>query len=275
MIELPEAITIAQQINETISGKKIKDVIAAQSPHKFAWYHGDPQEYYDLLVDKVIGEAAGFGGLVEINVEDAVILLGDGINLRLHGEKEKRPQKHQLLIEFEDFTAISASVQMYGGIWCFKEGEFKNTYFLQAKSKPSPLSDKFDKAYFDSIISALEVEKLSAKAFLATEQRIPGLGNGVLQDILYNARIHPKKKIRAFTAENRDNLYDSIKSTLAEMTFLGGRDTERDLFGCFGSYKTKLSKNTVDKPCPICDTIIKKEAYMGGSIYYCSECQKN
>lgn|GEM_PF-2077218 len=30
------------------------------------------------------------------------------------------------------------------------------------------------------------------KAFLATEQRIPGLGNGVLQDILWTARIHPK-----------------------------------------------------------------------------------
>lgn len=275
MIELPEAINIAKQINETVKGKRIMNVIAAQSPHKFAWYHGDPQNYHDLLADKVIGEAAGFGGLVEIKAEDAVILFGDGVNPRFHEEEDKRPQKHQLLIEFDDFTAISASVQMYGGLWCFKEGEFKNTYFLQAKEKPSPLSNKFDKAYYDNIISTPGVEKLSAKALLATEQRIPGLGNGVLQDILFNAGIHPKKKVKTFTKEDRDTLYDSIKSTLAEMTFQGGRDTERDLFGCFGGYKTKLSKNTVGKPCSICGTVIKKEAYMGGSIYYCSGCQKD
>ena len=58
------------------------------------------------------------------------------------------------------------------------------------------------------------------------------------------------------------------------MTFEGGRDTERDLFGCLGGYKTRLGKNTAGKPCPVCGDIIKKEAYMGGSIYYCPTCQK-
>lgn len=38
MIELPEAVSVSQQINETIRGKRIASVIAAQSPHKFAWY---------------------------------------------------------------------------------------------------------------------------------------------------------------------------------------------------------------------------------------------
>jgi formamidopyrimidine-DNA glycosylase len=274
MIELPEAIAIAQQINETLSGKKIMNVTAAHSPHKFAWYHGDPQKYHDLLTGKVIGKAAGFGGLIEIKAEDALILLGDGVALRFYNENEKHPQKHQLLIEFEDFSAISASIQMYGGLWCFKEGEFKNTYFLQAKDKPSPLTNKFDRAYFDGLMFAPGAEGLSAKALLATEQRIPGLGNGVLQDILFNAKIHPKKKVKTFTESEKENLYDSIKSTLAEMTFQGGRDTEKDLFGCSGGYKTKLSKNTVDKPCHICGDMIKKEAYMGGSIYFCSTCQK-
>jgi formamidopyrimidine-DNA glycosylase len=54
----------------------------------------------------------------------------------------------------------------------------------------------------------------------------------------------------------------------------GGRDTEMDLFGCPGGYKTILSKFTVDKPCLVCGTVIKKEPFMGGSIYYCGGCQK-
>jgi formamidopyrimidine-DNA glycosylase len=41
---------------------------------------------------------------------------------------------------------------------------------------------------------------------------------GVLQDILYNARIHPKKKVKTLTDSDKDNLFNSIKATLAQMT---------------------------------------------------------
>lgn len=211
--------------------------------------------------------------MVEIQVEDSIILLHEGIIMRYHSENEKRPQKHQLLIEFEDNTAVSVTVQMYAGIGCFKEGELDNKYYKLANEKPSPLSDKFDRDYYDGMISVPEIQKLSTKAFLATEQRIPGLGNGVLQDILYNARVHPKKKIRDLSQQEKDNIFQSIKSMLSEMTLKGGRDTEKDLFGCFGGYVTKLSKNTCGSACEICGGTIVKESYMGGSIYYCTGCQ--
>lgn len=116
--------------------------------------------------------------------------------------------------------------------------------------------------------------KLSAKAFLATEQRIPGLGNGVLQDILWSARIHPKRKMSEISSQAVDAMYEAVKGVLAQMTAQGGRDTERDLFGNPGGYQTVLSKNTVGKPCPVCGTRIQKEPYMGGSIYVCEGCQR-
>ncbi len=274
MIELPEAVNLAKQLTETIKGKKIKEVIAGYSPHKFAWYHGDPADYNAQLKGKTIGTAVSYGGLVEMNADGYMLLFGDGVALRFHNKDEKRPAKHQLLVEFEDTSAISASVQMYGGMWCFKEGEFDNPYYDVAREKPSPLSDEFDQDYFNGIINDLELQNLSAKAFLATEQRIPGLGNGVLQDILYSAGIHPKRKVETLNDGERESLFNSIKSTFKEMTEQGGRDTEKDLFGEPGGYPTKLSKNTVGLPCTICGKTIIKQAYMGGSIYFCSGCQK-
>jgi formamidopyrimidine-DNA glycosylase len=274
MIELPESLALAEQLNSTIRGKRIINVIAAQTPHKFAWYYGDPQKYHELLTGKMVGKADGIGSMVEIPAEDAVMLFGDGAALRYYGETEQKPQKHQMLVEFEDFSVLCVSVQMYGGLQCFRRGELDNKYYRVAKEKPTPLSDKFDRGYFDSLLNAPDAPKLSAKAFLATEQRIPGLGNGVLQDILYHAKIHPKRKINTLSAAEKDRLFGSIRETLAEMTFKGGRDTEKDLFGCPGGYITHLSKNTLDKPCPVCGGAIKKESYMGGSIYYCEGCQK-
>ena len=44
-------------------------------------------------------------------------------------------------------------------------------------------SDFWDWAYFDILFDEV-TPKLSTNGFLASEPRIPGLGNGVLQDIL-------------------------------------------------------------------------------------------
>ena len=133
---------------------------------------------------------------------------------------------------------------------------------------------EFNETYFYKIISDPDLQNLSVKALLATEQRIPGLGNGVLQDILFNAGIHPKKKVCSLYAEEKKSVFVAIKLTLQYMAEKGGRDTERDLFGNLGGYKTLCSKNTAGKPCPQCGSLIQKSSYMGGSVYYCEKCQK-
>ena len=273
VLELPEAIVIAEQVGTALGGKRIKSVTANQSPHKFAWFYGDPGDYNSLLSGNAIESAVPWGGMVEIWAGPERILLGDGVSLRYFPAGERLPSKHQLLVEFDDSSSLVGSVQMYGGLWAFPAGEFDNQYYLAAKQKPSPLTDEFDYAYFGSLLEGEKLESLSAKAFLATEQRIPGLGNGVLQDILWAARIHPRRKVATLSDQKLRGLFGSVKSVLREMAARGGRDTERDLYGRPGSYKTVLSRNTVDTPCPACGTTIKKEAYMGGSVYYCGGCQ--
>ena len=74
--------------------------------------------------------------------------------------------------------------------------------------------------------------------------------------------------------DEKKSIFKSVKSTLYEMTDQGGRDTEKDLFGEPGGYLTKLSKNTLNSSCLVCGGRIIKQAYMGGSIYFCSGCQK-
>lgn len=272
MIEIPEAAALTEQIVQTLTSKTIESVITAASPHKFAWFHGDPARYHDLLCGKRIDGAAAFGGLVELAVGDCRILFGDGVNLRYHATPESVPDKHQLCVTFTDASALVCTVQMYGGMWAFRDGEDDNRYHSIAKEKPSPLSEAFDEVYFDSLRDD-QTTKLSVKAFLATEQRIPGLGNGVLQDILWNARIHPKHKLGKLSSGELGALYHAVKSTLAEMAAAGGRDTEKDLFGRAGGYITQLSKNTVGKPCPVCGSILQKAPYMGGAVYWCDGCQ--
>ena len=273
MLEIPEAKVLSEQINQTLAGKTVKRVVAAASPHKFAWFFDDPHQYDSLLRGREIDGSDAYGGILEIYLGGAAINLHDGVNLRYHAPGAKLPEKHQLLVEFTDGAAITVSVAMYGGISCYKGDVYDNKYFLVAKEKPAVLSDFFNFDYFLTLIDDKTV-KLSAKAFLATEQRIPGLGNGVLQDILLNAKIHPKKKMKALSEVEIEAMFRSVKNTLNEMVAEGGRDTEKDLFGNPGGYITKLCKNTVALTCMNCGGHIKKENYMGGSIYYCMQCQQ-
>jgi len=272
MIELPEAVVISGEINDTLSGKQIKNVIAAKSPHKFAWYHKDPRDYYELLVNKTIQYAKNQGGHIQVKVEGATFLFSEGVRLRYYLEGEAIPEKHQMLLEFSDNTMLVASIQMYGGLVAFPDGAYDNDYYRVARQKPSPLTDDFDVPYFEKLINE-KTKRLSLKGLLATEQRIPGLGNGVLQDILFNAKMHPKKKVLTLKEEDKQTLFTATKTTLSNMAERGGRDTEQDIFGFAGGYKTVLCKNTVNQLCPDCGTLIKKQAYMGGSIYFCEGCQ--
>lgn len=272
MIEIPEAVVLARQLTAALVSKTIRRAAAAQTPHGFAWYAGDPAAYAAHLTGKTVGNSVNIGGMVEIDVEDRRLVFTDGINLRFHATLAQVPAKHQLLLEFADETALSATVAMYGGLFCIPQGPFENPYYNVAREKPSPLTAEFSGTYFDGLFTA-ETDRMPLKAFLATQQRIPGLGNGVLQDILFAARLHPRRKTASLGADEKERLYRALVDTLQAMTDAGGRDTERDLFGNPGGYRTRMSKNTVGQACWECGRPIQKQSFLGGSIYFCPGCQ--
>lgn len=280
MIELPECVVLARQINQTLRGKRIEHAEANHSPHGFAGYNIDPAEYDGMLAGRQISSAnpgTGFscGGNTEINCEDRFLVLSTPI--RYHPAGAKLPAKHQLCLTFDDGSHLTCTVKMWGALLCLPSnpdewGDGEPPWEIAIRKTPSPLEDAFDEAYFQTLTQAID-PKLSVKAVLATGQRIPGLGNGVLQDILFRARLHPKRKFVSLSDPERFELYSAVKSTLRLMAEQGGRDTEKDLFGNPGGYRTILSKKTLDKPCPVCGGALCREAYLGGNIYFCPTCQ--
>lgn len=273
MIEIPESLTIARQLNETVKGRRILEAEAAHTPHSFAWYTGEPESYSRIMEGREIGEAAGLGSMLEISLGDRSFIVGDGANLRYLTAEEKLPERYQTRITFEDGSHLLCTVQMYGAMFLVEPDKYDNPYYLEAKAKPQPNTEDFDYPYFRSLFEEAS-GSLSVKAFLATGQRIPGLGNGVLQDILLEAGLHPKHKTGTLTEAQRKRLYEAVTGVLDKMTAAGGRNTEKNLFGIPGGYQTRLSKKTVGKPCPYCGSEIQKASYLGGTVYFCPFCQE-
>ncbi|NCC74315.1 MAG: hypothetical protein EOM06_13110 [Sphingobacteriia bacterium] len=126
MLEIPEALVIARQINQILAGRTIVQVTSGQTPHKFAFYAGDPAAYPALLVSMTISQAKARGGMVEIAAGAATLVFSDGAAIRHWPVGSKRPDKHQLLLKLDDGSALTASIQMYGGVWCFQGDDFDN-----------------------------------------------------------------------------------------------------------------------------------------------------
>lgn len=276
MIEAPEARVIAAQIAQILQGRTVADVIANTTPHKFAFFHGDPDGYAALLAGRTVERAEAVGGMVEVRFSGgAHFVFTDGSRPRYIAPGGKLPRKHQLLIAFDDESCLVFCVQMYGMLWASAAGEtFVHDYYLAALERPNLYSTAFTEDYFNELAADPALQKKSVKALLATEQRIPGLGNGVLQDMLLTAGVHPKRKVFTLSENDISRLYRAVRRTADEMLRLGGRDTEGDLFGNKGGYVTRLGAKASGGLCPACGIgTVRREAYLGGTIYYCPECQ--
>lgn len=269
MLEFPETTCIAKQLRDNVSGLTVRRVLSRTKIHKFCWFNGDPSDYDSVLSGQKVVSAEGFGIYAELSFSGGdKLCVNDGVNVRYVKESDI-PKDYQLTICFENATALVFTVAMYGGIF-LHDGAYDNEYYIKSKTALSPLSAEFDKRFYEILSDSKP--NLSAKAFLATEQRFPGIGNGVIQDILFTAGIHPKRKVAALDESEKTVLLESVHSVIGKMTEQGGRNTEKDLFGNPGGYETQMSKNT--KYCPACSGEITKETYLGGSIYYCPSCQK-
>ena len=270
MIELPEALTLASEMTETLVGKTVEAVLPPTKPHKFCWSAGDPEEEGPKLAGAKVSGAKGFGIYAELQFDNGLrYALNDGVNLRLV-KRENAPKDYQRLIVFSDGDALALSVQMYGGI-ILHDGTYDNEYYLKSLNSFSPFDEGFERHFFDVLAGCKG--NLSMKAVIATEQRFPGVGNGTAQDILFNARLHPKRKLSTLSDADKRALLDAMVEALSQMRDQGGRDTEKDLFGAPGGYRTLMSKNALERGCPACGAPIKKEAYLGGAVYYCPHCQ--
>jgi formamidopyrimidine-DNA glycosylase len=281
MIELPEAITIAQQIDSELKGKEISSGISGQTPHKFAFFDKKipHTEFAKIIQGKVMGNSRAHGMAILTDLDpDYMLSLGcGGERIRYHTSEKTLPKKHQLKLDFHDDTFLTVTVSGWGEVRLLKAYDFLNHPHLRHKAI-SPLNKKFTFDYFNGLFDTLpkdkRTQKTSAKYFIISKPGVYGVGNGCLHDILFHARIHPKRQMLDLSTMERKTLYQSIQETLSEMVKLGGRESEYDLFNQRGGYKLILHSRVVGQPCPECGGTIQKIAYLGGSSYFCSSCQK-
>jgi formamidopyrimidine-DNA glycosylase len=267
---------LAKQMNETLQGKVIREGKLGNTPHKFVWYNRKHNEFTKLTRGKTIGKASSKGRWMFVQVDPGyVLVLGEcGGKVLYHPTGTQPPSKYHLCLAFEDDSFLSVTTQMWGAMELYEAGKEQERQYIKGM-RSTPLDSTFTFDYFTSLIDELlQGEKRSAKGLLTQDQIIPGLGNSIAQDILFRARIGPRRSLTEFTPGQRRDLYDAIVDTVREVIDSGGRNDEVDLFGQPGGYIRVMDSKTAGKPCPECGTTIQKLQYLGGACYFCPNCQQ-
>lgn len=273
-VELPEALTLAGQMNEELKGKVIERAHLSDECGSLI-RQGFMNLHEVSVAEKTIGSVTSQGKWIFVRLEpDMYLLLAleTGGKVLYHPGEDSLPDKYHVRLDFADGSSLTVRILGWGFAKAVKEDEMASQSY-PGKLGVSPVDDK--EFTFQRFCNILERGgKKSIKQVLLDQRSIAGIGNGYAQDILFKARIHPQRKAVGVSENERIDLYYAIRETLNEAIRLGGREREHDLYDNPGGYRPILGAHMRGKPCPECGTAIEKLSVRGSSSYICPSCQK-
>jgi formamidopyrimidine-DNA glycosylase len=278
MIEMPEATIIAQQMESKLTGKTFKQFSPGNLTHKFLWLNRSYEEFAQIIPGLQIVGASSYGRSIYLNLGSHMLWWGDtGGKLLYNPPGGNLPKKYHLKWLFEDNSSLAFAMQMWGSVKLLDKSEFDE--IPHDETGIPPLHPEFSFKRFNQMLESYpEMTAKGIKGFLVatgyvTPDHINGLGNAIVQDILYNANLSPKRKIPDISQDERYILYNAIQDTVAKAIDQGGRYDERDLYNQPGGYVRLMDSKSVGTPCAKCNTGITKISYLGGACYLCQNCQ--
>jgi len=277
-IELPEAKILAEQMNKELRDKRIKSYHLQdyERLQKIGMLDKDTKSF-DQLVNGKIESVISRGNVIRVKLNNGMnLILGPeyGGKIFYHTSEKTVPNKFHLKVNFSDDTALTVRLTSMGLIHAMKDNELKRSYVFRRDFNPeviSPIDEEFTFERFSKLLA--DNNRMLKSVLVGKDAVVVGLSNSAYQDILYRARLHPKRKASELNKDERRALYDAIKLMLQERIRLKGKDQFYDLYGNQGSYTPAMGPNMKKQTCPVCGTPIEKLSVGGGHTYFCSKCQ--
>ncbi len=139
---------------------------------------------------------------------------------------------------------------------------------------PEPLEDGFEADYLPRAIGS---RRAQIKPLLLDQKVISGIGNIYVDEILYDARLHPRRKANTFSEEEWQALHRAIRSNLAAGVEHRGTTVRlyRDVLDRPGEHQNYLRVfEKHGQPCPGCEGEVVREKVSGRPSHFCPACQR-
>ena len=129
------------------------------------------------------------------------------------------------------------------------------------------LSPSFDWPYFQRIAAK---SRKQARVFLMDQKSMSAIGNAYADEVLFEARIHPKTRMNQLDESQLATLFESIRSVIQD----GIRTIQEAKPDLEMKYRDHMKvRNKKDQPCIRCGNKIRRANVNGYDSFFCPVCQ--
>lgn len=282
MPELPEVEVIKLGLQKRIVGLTIKkiQIISAKS------FIGNPNQAERQKVLNIWRRAKILG----IDLDKITLLF----HLKMSGQlvwegksrfigghptpdmSSKLPNSHtRVIFSFSDGSHLYFNDQrLFGWVRVVDSGQVIGDSALKNLG-PEPLEDGFDWKILKQ--NLYKHKSMPIKVALMDPAVVAGVGNIYANEVCFNAKINPSRKVSDLTGQEFKSLYQGVIKSLRDGIKYGGSTRAHfvDAEGHKGYFLDYAYVYGRDKhKCKKCGTAIKKIQLGGRGTYFCPKCQK-
>ena len=266
MPELPEIVNRARELRAEVTGREIASCDVLQPKV----LNMPPERFAEAVRGARILNVTSRGKWILLETSGGWLL----VNLGMGGEilltaADALPAKRRLVLHFSDGDCLSFNFWWFGYVH-HVPADGLTGHSMTAGLGPDVLE-----------ISEAQLASLAAgrrgpiKTLLMDQNRMAGIGNFYIHDILFLAGIHPLRKAESLTPGEIAALWKGIRDGLEPSLRKGGAWYETDLHGRPGGFALDelLVGYREGKPCPRCGSAIVKLRTGSNSSFVCPVCQ--
>lgn len=272
MPELPEAETIARDLDPRLAGRRITEVHVT---------HADvvadhPAAFSQSLVGRTFTGVGRRGKNVVLHLDDAGRLV---VNLGMTGRlvTSDSPRAGELSHVAVAFDLDDGRVLFYDDTRRFgllQRFDAEGWAARDVELGLEPLSGEFTP---DKLWALTKRTRTPARSFLLDQRRVAGVGNIYALEALFLAGIRPTRRAHRITRAEAGRLHTALRDVLTRAIEHRGTTFSdyRDGSGEAGGFQPLLQVyGREGEPCRSCGTAIKRTVISNRSAFYCRVCQR-
>jgi formamidopyrimidine-DNA glycosylase len=266
MPELPDLVHIVKTLGPEIEGRRIAHA-GVKNPIVLRVLV--PGEFPDLVTGRQIRGLVRNGPFLKFGLGDLDcvmhLMLAGRLKLAAPGERVLAATAFSLELD-EGLTLHYGDEKSMGKVYLCPAGNFESIpgYLTQGVDVTTPGFT------FDAFSALIADKRSQVRVFIMDQTCISAIGNAYADEILFEARIHPKAPCNSLGPDRRRVLYEAIRSVIAwgiEEVAKAGLPLE-DKARAHMRVRGRAGEN-----CPRCGQVIRRTGVLGFDSFFCPSCQ--
>ena len=255
MPELPDVEGFKRYLKRYAEGKRVSDVAVLD---RTMLRNASPPELARALRRRTLARPRRHGKWLLCDAGDATVLMHFGMTGLLKWG-EPRHVHDRIVFSFAAGELSYRNMRKFGGVW-LAHGERE----IQAVTGPLG-PDAMDVAA-EEFEAMLAGRRGGMKAALMDQKMIAGLGNLLVDEILWRAGIDPRRDARSLGPDDRAELHRIMRDVLTQ-------SNRRARVPPLPDWLTG-ARDARDPDCPRCGTKLRKATVAGRTACWCPHCQR-